>query len=141
MNLYINQGATYACSAVGPHAVKIIRKAWNTQQQSRATIQGNVPSKSNCYTIVSKRAKDGKLHASLAKTPALTRYEESFLWQVGTLRDKPISTPFKIYINVIPNDKQLVVELNEKSGGRHQSFVIENSDIVRANVINELKVK
>ena len=41
----------------------------------------------------------------------------------------------------IPDDKQLVVELNEKSGGRHQSFVVENSDIVRANVINELRIK
>lgn len=41
----------------------------------------------------------------------------------------------------IPADKVLVVELNEKSGGRHQSFIIENEDIVRAKVINELKVK
>ena len=41
----------------------------------------------------------------------------------------------------IPEDTQVVVELHEKSGGRHQSFVIENEDIVRARVINELKVK
>ena len=41
----------------------------------------------------------------------------------------------------IPADKVLVVELNEKSGGRHQSFIVENEDIVRARVINELKVK
>lgn len=41
----------------------------------------------------------------------------------------------------IPADKALVVELNEKSGGRHQSFIVESSDIVRAKVINELKVK
>ena len=41
----------------------------------------------------------------------------------------------------IPADKVLVVELNEKSGGRHQSFTVENEDIVRAMVINELKVK
>lgn len=41
----------------------------------------------------------------------------------------------------IPDDKQLVVELHEKSGGRHQSFIIENEDIVRAREINELKVK
>ena len=41
----------------------------------------------------------------------------------------------------IPADKVLVVELNEKSGGRHQSFTVENEDIVRARVINELKVK
>ncbi len=41
----------------------------------------------------------------------------------------------------IPDDKCLVVELNEKNGGRHQSFTIENEDLVRANVIDELKVK
>jgi len=41
----------------------------------------------------------------------------------------------------IPDDKQLVVELNEKNGGRHQRFVVQNSDIVRAELINELKIK
>lgn len=41
----------------------------------------------------------------------------------------------------IPADKVLVMELNEKSGGRHQSFTVESEDIVRAKVINELKVK
>ena len=41
----------------------------------------------------------------------------------------------------IPDGKQLVVELFEKNGGRHQTFVIGNSDLIRAEVINELKVK
>lgn len=41
----------------------------------------------------------------------------------------------------IPDDKCLVVELNEKNGGRHQSFVIENEDLVRTNTINELQVR
>jgi conjugative transposon TraN protein len=41
----------------------------------------------------------------------------------------------------IPNDKEFVVELNEKNGGRHQRFLVESSDIVRANVVNELKIK
>lgn len=41
----------------------------------------------------------------------------------------------------IPADKMLVVEMHEKSGGRHQSFTVESEDIVRAKVINELKVK
>ncbi|KAA4683741.1 conjugative transposon protein TraN, partial [Bacteroides ovatus] len=35
----------------------------------------------------------------------------------------------------------LIVELNEKNGGSHQSFVIENEDLVRANTINELQVR
>lgn len=41
----------------------------------------------------------------------------------------------------IPDDKHLIIELNEKEGGRHQSFTVENADLVRAKVINELKVQ
>lgn len=41
----------------------------------------------------------------------------------------------------IPDDKQLVIELFEKNGGRHQSFVVENDDLNRARMINELKIK
>ena len=41
----------------------------------------------------------------------------------------------------IPDDKMLVVEMNEQEGGRHQSFTVDNADLVRARVINELKVK
>ena len=40
----------------------------------------------------------------------------------------------------LPDDKCLMVELAEKNGGRHQSFTIENTDLVRARVISELKV-
>ena len=40
----------------------------------------------------------------------------------------------------LPDDKCLVVELAEKNGGRHQRFTIENTDLVRARVISELKV-
>ena len=50
-------------------------------------------------------------------------------------------TVFTLDKFTIPDGKCLVVELNEKNGGRHQSFVVENEDLVRANVINELKVK
>ncbi|WP_080904050.1 conjugative transposon protein TraN [Parabacteroides sp. Marseille-P3160] len=41
----------------------------------------------------------------------------------------------------IPDDKMLVVELGEQAGGRHQRFTVDNADLVRAKVINELKVK
>jgi conjugative transposon TraN protein len=50
-------------------------------------------------------------------------------------------TVFALDKFTIPDGKQLIVELFEKNGGRHQSFVVENSDIVRAKVINDLKVK
>ena len=41
----------------------------------------------------------------------------------------------------IPDDKKLVVEMYEKQGGRHQTFELENGDLVRAETINELKVR
>ncbi|GAE86590.1 conjugative transposon protein TraN [Bacteroides reticulotermitis] len=41
----------------------------------------------------------------------------------------------------IPDDKHLIIELHEKEGGRHQTFMVENADLVRAKVINELKTK
>lgn len=41
----------------------------------------------------------------------------------------------------IPDDKQLIIELNEKNGGRHQSFIIDNAELVRAKVITNLKVQ
>lgn len=50
-------------------------------------------------------------------------------------------TVFTIDKVTIPNDKQLIIELFEKNGGRNQSFVIENADLLRAEEINELKVK
>jgi len=50
-------------------------------------------------------------------------------------------TVFTIEKITIPDDKKLIVELYEKQGGRNQSFTIENADLVRAEKINELKVK
>ena len=50
-------------------------------------------------------------------------------------------TVFTMAKFTIPDGKCLVVELNEKNGGRHQSFIVENEDLVRAGVINELKVQ
>ncbi len=41
----------------------------------------------------------------------------------------------------IPDDKQLIVELNEKNGGRHQRFVVGNVEIVRAKLVKDLKTK
>ena len=47
-------------------------------------------------------------------------------------------TVFTIGKITIPDDKQLVIELFEKNGGRHQEFSIENSDLINARVIDEL---
>mgnify|MGYP000093832083 CR=1 FL=1 len=47
--------------------------------------------------------------------------------------------------DVIPQDclivKLLVVEIYEKGGARHQSFRIENTDLVAAKPISELHLK
>lgn len=41
----------------------------------------------------------------------------------------------------LPDDKQLVVTLFEENGGRHQSFVLESEDLIRAKNIDNLKLK
>ncbi len=50
-------------------------------------------------------------------------------------------TVFTLEKFTIPDDKLLVIEVAEKEGGRNQSFVVENGDIVRANVIDELSIQ
>lgn len=41
----------------------------------------------------------------------------------------------------LADDKHLVVELHEQQGGRHQTFTVENADLMRARVIDELKAR
>ncbi len=53
---------------------------------------------------------------------------------------KTESTVFTLPKFTIPDDKVLVVELHEQNGGRHQRFIVDNADLVRARVINDLKV-
>ena len=50
-------------------------------------------------------------------------------------------TVFTLPQFTLPEGKKLLVELNEKNGGRHQSFVLENADLVRAKSISKLKVQ
>lgn len=64
-------------------------------------ILGNVPSKSNCYRII----KLGN-HASLAKTSALKKYEESFTFQCSKYRNANIDTTFEFYVDVYYTSKR-----------------------------------
>ncbi|HBL77034.1 MAG: conjugative transposon protein TraN [Bacteroidetes bacterium GWF2_42_66] len=48
------------------------------------------------------------------------------------------STVFAFQKFTIPDKKQLVVELFEKNGGRHQRFVVKNGDLVKARTIGRL---
>ncbi|MDR2948455.1 MAG: conjugative transposon protein TraN [Prevotella sp.] len=50
-------------------------------------------------------------------------------------------TVFALDKITIPADKQLIIEVFEKNGGRNQTFTIENTDLICAKQINELKIK
>ena len=61
----------------------------------KGKVTGTPVSKSNSYRIVTING-----HASLTKTTAMKKYEESFLWQVGDIRDVNIGVPFEFYNDV-----------------------------------------
>lgn len=58
-------------------------------------IYGKIPSKSNCYKIITLMG-----HGSLAKQKVLKDYEKSFFMQCGTYRNKMIDGYFKLEVNV-----------------------------------------
>lgn len=64
-------------------------------------IHGNIPSKSNCYKIITFKSKDpSKSHASLAKTKALTQYEKDFYIQCSKYRNAAIDEYFTLEVDV-----------------------------------------
>jgi len=56
---------------------------------------GQIPSKSNCYKIITICG-----HSSLGKTAALKAYEKSFFLQCGAYRDRKISNFFRLDVDV-----------------------------------------
>jgi conjugative transposon TraN protein len=50
-------------------------------------------------------------------------------------------TVFALPKFTIPNDKQLIIELTERDGGRNQTLTVENDDLIRAEVIDNLTIK
>ena len=50
-------------------------------------------------------------------------------------------TVFTLPKFTIPDDKQLIIELTERDGGRNQTLYIENSDLIRAKKIDDLSIK
>ena len=83
-------------------------------------ILGNVPSKSNCYRII----KLGN-HASLAKTDALKKYEDSFALQCGKYRNANIDALFEFYVDVyypskrpdLDNGMKIILDILQKIKG------------------------
>lgn len=58
-------------------------------------IYGSVPSKSNCYKIVTLSG-----HGTLAKTAAMKLFEDKFYLQCGAYRNKNIQGFFELYADV-----------------------------------------
>lgn len=50
-------------------------------------------------------------------------------------------TVFALEQFTLPEDKVLEVTLFEQNGGRHQTFIVENEDLIRAKNIDNLKLK
>ena len=82
------------------------------------------------------------------KVAKRTAIQEQVIWPIRAHNymmivggKKSERTVFTLPKFTIPDDKHLVVELYEKEGGRHQAFTVENADLVRAKVINELKAR
>lgn len=61
----------------------------------KQVIHGKVPSKSNCYKVVTLNG-----HGSLAKQSALKKYEKSFYLQCSQYRNRNISALFELHLNV-----------------------------------------
>ena len=61
----------------------------------KQVILSSVPSKSNCYKIITLYGK-----GSLAKTPALKLYEKSFYLQCNHYRNKNIKGLFELHLDV-----------------------------------------
>jgi Holliday junction resolvase RusA-like endonuclease len=61
----------------------------------RGKIPGAPVSKSNAYRIITVNG-----HGSLAKSAAMKKYEECFLWHVGPMRGAKIDRPFELYLSV-----------------------------------------
>ena len=117
-----------------PMLVRLIMKSIHTEIKN----QSNVPFDVDYITwkIVDKKV--AKRTAVQEQIILPLRAQNYATLVPGKKSERTVFTMAKF---TIPDDKCLVVGLNEKNGGRHQSFVIENEDLVRANTINELQVR
>lgn len=98
----------------------------------------NVPFDVDYFTFKIVDKKVAKRTAIQEQMIMPIRAHNNFVQVAGKTTQRAIFTLPKF---TIPDDKQLLVELNEKEGGRHQSFIVENADLVGAKVINELKIR
>lgn len=82
------------------------------------------------------------------KVPKRTAIQETIIYPMRAYNyettvegNKTVRTIHSLKRFTIPDNKILIVELYEKDGGRNLSFKVENSDIINAKEIKELKTK
>lgn len=81
-------------------------KSWSQEMIEKNSVQkqivyGNIPSKSNCYKIITLKSKDpNNAHDSLAKTKALSQYEKDFYIQCNKYRNAAIDEYFTLELDV-----------------------------------------
>lgn len=114
------------------------KKAVLLQNGETSNLQSNVPFDVDYITF---KVVDKKVAKRTAIQEQVLLPVRAYNYVVRVAGKKTEQTVFCLPKFTIPDDKELVVEMNEKEGGRHQSFVVENSDLVRALTINELSVK
>lgn len=105
---------------------KEIIAAINSDNAKKQVILGQVPSKSNCYKIITFRSKDPNKspHSSLGKTKVLQDYEKSFFLQCNKYRNANIDVPFVFEVFVFyPNNRsdldnslKIVLDCLQKNG-------------------------
>ena len=72
------------------------------------TIYGVIPSKSNCYTV-------GRVNGRpcIVKSNEMKRYERSFIKQCTIYKNRNISTPFRLIVDVYYPDYTHIEHLDE----------------------------
>lgn len=118
MGIYIHNGQYY----------------FHTQLENQTNVPFNidfmsfkVADKKTARRTVSQQLQLVPLHIykTLDEIGAKTKDQNVFLLDQFTLAD----------------DKQLLIEIFEKNGGRHQTLELENSDLVKARLINNMHLK
>jgi len=81
---------------------------------------------------------DKKVAKRTAIQETIIKPVRAYNYMTSVDREASECTVFAFEKFTIPDKKQLVVELFEKNGGRHQRFVIKNGDLVRAKNISKM---
>lgn len=93
---------------IGKSLQNVVKTEQLFASNRKQVIFGHIPSKSNCYRIVSFKSKDPSKsgHSTLAKTPALDQYEKDFFIQCNVYRNKMLEGYLQIEVDVYyPNQR------------------------------------